>query len=154
MAAGPLLASAAKTAGAILKSKWFWIGVAVVILILVLRKYQHLLAAFFQPSDIDFQPGEPKVIPPAKEAELKALAALLHGDIYDTPLSGHTHQLYIDANNLTDNQLKELSRYYRKQLTQGTYLYTDIDNEGFSLFTTVDSVLMAHLAKVGEKGAE
>jgi len=148
------LASAGKTAGVILRSPWFWVAIVALFLFLIGRKYWHKIAPFFQPSDIEFEPGEPAKVPPAKEAEIKGLAAQLLSDIYDTPVpTGHVHSLYIAANELTDNQLKELSKYYRKQLTQGTYLYTDVDNEAFAFWTNVDSVLMAHLAKVGEKGA-
>ncbi len=147
------LASAGKTAGVILRSPWFWIAIVILILFLIGRKYWHRIAPFFQSSDIELEPGEPVKPPPAKEAEIKGLASQLYSDIYDTPITGHTTSLYIDANNLTDTQLKVLSKYYRKQLTQGTYLYTDVDDEVFAFWTSVDSVLMAHLAKVGEKGA-
>lgn len=152
MAVGPALVIAGNTAMTILRSRWFWIGLVILLLFLIGRKYWHIISRWFQPSDITLEPGESKIIVPSKEAALKGLAAQLHSDIYDTPILGHTTSLYVEANNLTDNELKFLAKYYRKQLTQGTYLYTDVDNEAFNIFTNVDSMLMAHLAKVGEKG--
>lgn len=148
-----VLASAGKTAGAILRNKWFWIALIVIILILVARKYWHVISRWFQPTDIDLEPGESVKIESGREAELKGVAAELYSDLYDTPASGHNNQLYSNANKLSDNELKFLAKYYRQNLTQGTYLYTDIDEDWFNPFTNVDSMLMAHLAKVGEKGA-
>ena len=148
----PLLAPVAN----VLKNKMVVrviIGIVIAfILYLFIRKYWHRIVLLTQSSDIDWEPGESKVIPNAREAELKGMAADLYSDIYDTPTTGHTNSLYIDANDLSDNELKYLAKYYRKQLTQGTYLYTDVDNEWFGLAYNFDTRLMVHLAKIGEKG--
>lgn len=142
--------------GNVLKNKKVVYAIIAIIvaflLYLIIRKYWQQIALFFQPADIDWEPGESKVIPQARKAELKGLAADLYSDIYDTPTSGHTNSLYIEADNLSDNELQWMAEYYRKQLTQGVYLYTDVDNEWFGLAYNFDTKLMAHLAKVGEKG--
>ena len=138
MAVGPALAIAGNTALTILKSKWFWIALAVLLLLLILNKYKGEIRRYFQSSDIDIEPGETKKISNARKIELKAMAADLYSDIYDTPLSGHTHALYKDADDLSDTELQFLAKYYRKSLASGTYLFTDIKNEAFSIFLKTD----------------
>ncbi len=136
-------------------NKWFWIVIGVIILGLIARNKWDDLSRWFQPGDIDVEPGgasSTKDIPDSRKVELKALANLLYADIYDTPFwGGHTISLYEEANDLPDIQLKYLSEYYRKKLTRGNWLEEDIDGE---LFTTSDinTRLMAHLAKIGQKG--
>ncbi len=141
--------------------------IVAILLFFVIRKYWSQISKLFQKSDIDFEEGEGLIIPekPAdivakygadadfkSQQELKQLATDLYSDIYDTPYSGHIHSLYSSATHLTDNELRFLAKYYRKSLTHGTYLFTDVDNEGFVPWTNVDTLLMAHLSKVGEKG--
>ena len=136
----------------ILTNKWFWIGLGIIILLLILKRYWYKFERFFQRTDIDLAPGETGNLTIDKKSDLKDLASRLYSDIYDTPITGHTTQLYKDANSLTDTELKYMAKYYRQHLTQGIYLYEDVNDEVFNIFTNVDSKLMAHLAKVGEKG--
>jgi hypothetical protein len=133
--------------GQVVRSKWFWIIVGLILLLLILRRNWYMIRGWFQPSDIDGQQGPPDA---SRLPYLKALANSLYVDIYDTPLSGHTYEIYEEALELPDNELKYVSKYYRQHITSGVWLYEDIDNEGFSLWTNIDTQLMAKLSKVGE----
>ncbi len=157
-----MAAPAAVIALNILKSKWFWIGLGIlIILIIVVNQWSNIrgwIKRKTQKQDIDLTPDEKilvaegkKPLTDAKEAYLKSLAQLLHSDIYDTPITGHNSDLYIETNGLSDTELRFMSEYYRKYITKGEYLATDIDNEIYSPFTNIDSLIMARLAKVGEK---
>ena len=157
-----MAAPAAVIALNILKSRWFWIGLGIlIILIVVVNQWSNIRSWYrrkTQKGDIDLTPEEKELLAKGKEpltdekeAGLKALAQLLHSDIYDTPITGHNSSLYIQAKELSDTELKFMAKYYREYITKGTYLETDIDNEIYSPFTNIDSLLMARLAKVGEK---
>ena len=131
----------------LLTNKWFWIGVVAVIIILVNRNW-YKIQRLFQPSDVNLEPGEPGYIAPEKKTELENLAQSLYNSIYGS----HDNQVYDTALNLSDNELKYVSKFYRKNITQGTWLYTDIDDEVFSPWNDRDVRLMARLSKIGEKG--
>lgn len=146
----------------ILKSKQFWIGLAIIILIIIIISQWSNIRSWFkkktQKEDITLTEDEivrleefGSALSNDTKDRLKQLAQLLHSDIYDTPISGHDHDLYTQALNLTDTELKFMAEYYRKYISGGVYLEEDIDNEIFSPFTNIDSRLMAKLSTIGEK---
>lgn len=146
----------------LLKNKWFWIGLGILIILIIVINQWSNIRSFIkrktQKEDIDLTPEEKVLIAEGKkpltdkrEAYLKQLAQLLHSDIYDTPITGHNSSLYIEAKGLSDTELKFMAKYYRVYITKGEYLAQDIDDEIYSPFTNIDSLLMARLAKVGEK---
>ena len=94
--------------------------------------------------------SEPNKEPLTKERqqEVELIATALYKSIYGS----HNDEAYDKALSLTDTELKYMSRFYRIRITQGTWLYTDIDNEIFSPWNDRDKRLMAKLAIIGEKG--
>lgn len=134
----------------ILKNKWFWIAVVLIILLLVLRRNWPRIKNLFQ-RDFGDYPGGDKIEEEDK-ARLKELAENLYTQIYSTFSFGLDKRAkYMrDAMGLTDTELKWMARYYRTTITRGTCLYKDIDDEWMFL-DTVDNELMARLAKIGEK---
>ena len=94
--------------------------------------------------------GEPDEDPLIKlrQQEVESVATALYKSIYVS----HDDKAYDRALSLTDTELKYMSRFYRIRITQGTWLYTDIDNEIFSPWNDRDKRLMAKLAIIGEKG--
>ncbi len=158
MAAG-VLGLAGKTAGTVLRSKWFWIAIGAFLVFLIIWKYRR----FFQASKISQSAGEKDIIPKTKEdkpsdyaysskEEIETLANKLYNAIYD-PLGseGTTIGLLEEANLLTDNELVYLSKHYRKFVTKDNWLYEDIDDEWLPL-TSIDETVMTRLSTVGEKG--
>ncbi len=134
-------------------NKYFWYVLGALLVFLIIRKYWGKVERLFQPSDIELEEGETGKLTASTESTLKTVAAGLYSDLYDTPITGHNLPFYKAVNDLSDTELKFLAKYYRKNLTQGVYLYSDIDDDWFPFTTNVDSMLMAHLAKIGEKGA-
>lgn len=136
---------------AFLQKNWKTILTIIVVAILVIIIYRnwYKIKRLFQSRDLDLEPGENLNISPERTKYLENLASLIYTDIYDTPFGGHTNKLYEEANALTDNELLFVSRYYKRQLSSGAWLYDDIDDEIFT--TSVDTKLMAHLAKIGER---
>ncbi len=142
-----------------------WIGVALVLAIVLIiirvktrskRKTQAVLSSVSasEPAtgesdltvvsvDVDTEVSE------RRKKRIRRLGDKLYDDIYDTPLTGHTYSYYEKANDLDDNELLFLARYYIG-ITKGSSLFEDVDDEAFSLFSDVDTKLMNHLAIIGE----
>lgn len=137
----------------IFTNKYFWYAVIAIFLIWLISRYWDKIKTIFQPADIDYEEGEPKTISKNRQKELKDFASELYEAIYATQNVGVTYRenRFVAANELSDNELRFVSKYYRKSLTKGAWLYTDIDNEVMPT-TSVDENLMAHLSKIGEKG--
>jgi hypothetical protein len=135
----------------ILSNKYTWIIIAIIIILYLLNKNWYRIKSLWQPRDIDLETGESLNIPQQRKLEIEAIARLLYTDIYDTPFTGHTVSVYEQALTLTDNELLYLSKYYKRNLTQGSWLWTDINNEVFA-FTDVNTKLQLRLSKIGEKG--
>ncbi len=134
-------------------NKWFWIAVATIFAIFFINKYWNEIKRFFQRSDVDLEPGESKLISSDRKVELKAFAGELYQAIYATQNVGVSYRedKFAEAVDLSDNELRYVSKYYRKSLTKDNWLYDDIDDETMP-FTSIDEELMARLTKVGEKG--
>lgn len=136
---------------AFIQKNWKTILTIVVILVLVVIIYRnwYKIKRLWQSRDVDLEPGENLNITAERTKYLENLASLIYTDLYDTPISGHKTNLYDQANALTDNELLYLSRYYKRQLSSGVWLYDDINDDVFA--SDVDTKLMAHLAKIGER---
>jgi hypothetical protein len=134
---------------AIFKNKWFWIIVASIIILLIVRRNWSKITSIFQRDFGDY--GDYK-INENDEARLKELAENLYQQIYSNfSISIDKRAKYMtDALALTDTELKWLARYYRTALTKGTCLFKDVDEEWLPI-DSVDEDLMARLAKIGEK---
>lgn len=131
----------------ILTNKWFWIAISAIILVIILNRNWYRITRLFQPSNIVVEPDESKLTSERK-TQLEAIARDLYNSIYGTS----DNKAYDAALNLTDSELKYMSKYYRRSVTQGTWLYTDIDNEVFMPWNDRDTRLMAKLSEIGEKG--
>lgn len=136
---------------AFLQKNWKTILTIIVVIILVIIIYRnwYKIKRLFQGRDLDLEPGENLNISPERTKYLENLAILIYADIYDTPITGHKSSLYEEANALTDNELLFVSRYYKRQLSSGVWLYDDLEDEVFA--SDVDTKLMTHLAKIGER---
>jgi len=131
----------------ILSNKWFWIAIITIILIVVLNRNWYKIKRLFQPSTLHSEPNEGPLTED-RQQELESIASALYNSIYGS----HDNEAYERALNLTDTELKYMSKFYRRQITQGNWLYTDIDDEIFSPWNDRDKRLMAKLAAIGEKG--
>ncbi len=134
-------------------NKYFWYVIVALFLIWLVNRYWDKIVAVFQPADIDLLPGETKSISKTRQAELKDFASELYQAIYATQNVGvdYREDKFIEAADLSDNELRFVSKHYRKSLTKGNWLFTDVDDETMP-FSAVDENLMSRLAKVGEKG--
>jgi len=131
----------------ILSNKWFWIAILIIVLIIVLNRKWYKIKRLFQPSTIHSEPDE-EPLTEDRQQKIESIATALYNSIYGS----HDNEAYDRALNLTDTELKYMSRFYRRQITQGTWLYTDIDDEVFSPWNDRDKRLMTKLAAIGEKG--
>lgn len=80
---------------------------------------------------------------------LEALASKIYSDIYNTSvLFGHDCDVYEEANALCDEELIYVAQHYRKSLTRGISIKSDLETQ-FTLACDFD-IFIAHLSKVGE----
>ncbi len=131
----------------IFTNKWFWIAVAAIIIIIIVNRNWYQISRLFQPTTVNLEPGE-KIIDATRQVELEKIAQNLYDSIYGSS----DDAAYDAALNLTDNELKYMSKFYRRSVTQDNWLYTDVDDEVFSPFNDRDKRLMSRLAAIGEKG--
>lgn len=139
----------------LLRNKWFWIWFGIVVLLLLLyHNWPFIKNKIFSQPVINFNPGEPtgltggSGIPAYRQSQLQALAQNVYADIWHTPWSGHDHTAYISVTEgTTDNELIYLAKYY-KQLTGGTNLWTDTDDQWF--LGKDGSNLQTRLAAIGQ----
>lgn len=137
----------AETAGKVVRNKWFWIGLAILIVILILRRYYPYLKSKFARSYGDFS-GEK--ITESRKTELETMAQDLYDKIYGGYHSINTRSdLMHKVAAINDDELLYLSRYYKNAITRSNSLYKDISNE-FMPFASGDQVLMSRLAKIGQ----
>lgn len=143
----------------LVKSKYFWIGlVAFILLLVIIKKWSNIrgwIKRSIQPEDIDLTPEErarleanSETLSSERKSEMEAFAQELYAEIQG---ASYGTSLYEKLLKLSDTEVKYLSKYYRKHISGGTYLYQDVDEEWFSPFTDIDGRVMARLAKVGEK---
>lgn len=130
----------------ILKSKWFWIAIFIIIASLVARKYWWKVEEMFARPDVS-DPGES--ISNERKEDLKLLAQLIFEDLETTFWITPTENIKT-ASQLTDVELLYLAKFYKKYITRGKSLRKDVDEEMFSLSDKTDVTLIARLSKLGE----
>lgn len=159
----------------LLKNKYFWYAViAIIIFIIIVRQWGNItdwVKKWTQPSDVDIEEGEPLVNKAvgkeiittkggdvltrkeAKEKQLEFLADEIYKSIYASASypTFYRDEVLEQINQVTDTELKYISKYYKKFLTQGVWLYTDIDSE-FMPHTSIDETVMSRLSKIGQRG--
>jgi len=150
MGAGAAQAGEALATGAmkVLSDKRFWIGVAILIALLLAKKYWNKLAGSFQADYGDYDDG---ALQEARKNELEGLANELYTAMHDISFGSaldDDHLLQLDQ--LTDRELKYVARFYKRAITRGVSLYQDINNEWMP-FTDLDEMIMARLAQIGQK---
>ena len=127
----------------ILKNKWFWIGLIVVIMLWVLWRNWDKIKSRFGRVRGDFQP-EP--ITTKRKGDLESLAKSAYDSIYNA--LGDTGDTLAQVNALNDTELDYLARYYEDAITRGNSLHEDVDNE-FMPWDDVDESLMGKLNRLG-----
>ncbi|MBN4061665.1 hypothetical protein JYU20_00525 [Bacteroidales bacterium AH-315-I05] len=149
---------------AILKNRWFWIAVVILIALILLNKYGRLIKVWLSPIRGDFQPGG---ITDKRKQELEDLASVAHSAIYSStgnisipipiPAFGYisggetdVEEVLNKINTLNDNELYYVANYYKKSLTKGNSLYKDIDDEWMP-FVNIDEKLMARLTELSRQ---
>lgn len=141
---------AAQAAGAValrlVKNKWFWIILGAIILILIIRKNWRYIRAWFSPSKGDFT-GAP--INPERKAWLESRAEELHKYLSQWGFTSDTDSVLKEIQNVNDDELLYLAKYYKSALTRGNSLYVDIDNKWMPFYGS-DEKLLARLSKIGQ----
>lgn len=129
------------------KYRWWIAGIILAIIIfIIIRRNIYKLKGKFAPRDINLE-KEPS---DERKTYLEGLARRLYTDIYDTPFfTGHDGGLYKEADALSDTELLYLSRFYKRYLTLGTSLKSDIDSQWYPFAGGVTE-LLTHLQKIGE----
>ncbi len=144
--AGPAAIAAGEIAMKILKNKWFWIGLATLIVLLIIRANWQYLKAKFARSFGDFT-GEK--ISDSRQAVLNGFADNLHQSIHTSVAWGDTVDALNNISGVNDDELRYIARYYKRALSRGTSLYTDLNNEWMPL-TDIDEQILTRLSKIGE----
>lgn len=136
----------------ILRNKWFWVLLAAVVVLLLVRANWNRIKALFTR---DFGNYDEGFVTPtgsgqevdARQRELEALAQTTYAAIHGTPGAfGASHVDVLKA--LNDTELKFTATYYRQAITRGTKLSVDIDDEVLP-FTDEES-LVARLQAMNE----
>lgn len=145
-AAAAVGTTALNTGKAILTSKLFWIGLAVLIAVLIVyAKYARIrawLQGIFGKDHGDYQPG---AITEERKAQLEAFARELHASMYGVDWSGDRVGLLRELVAINDNERRYVATYYADALTRGNSLREDIDAELLPL-TDLDEEAMNLLA--------
>lgn len=127
--------------------------IVAIILYYVIKQFDLInrIKRLFEPRFIDYScnpTGGTMKIADNRIAYLNNVAQRIYDDIYNTPYTGHDCKLYTEANQLCDEELAYVAQQYRKALTRGLSIYTDLDSQ-WTIACDFDS-LRAHLSKVGE----
>lgn len=144
-------ATAGSAALRVVTSKWFWIALGIIIVILIVRRNWNKISGKFERDFGNYgsHNGQPiEDLTKDRKLTLEKWAQDLYTAIYTT--GGNSAPLMAIALSLNDLELKYLAQHYKKAITRGTSLYTDVDDE-IMPGTDVDEKLMARLAKLGER---
>lgn len=138
----------------LLKNKWFWVVLAVIIVVLIIKRNLHLVKKVSQKRDIDYISDVISISnstdKEARKSFLKDLAQKGYVDIYDTPVfTTRAYDLWETIADLPDEDLLFLSKHYRQSITRGNSLYKDLNDEYFFL-GNVKTRLLGRLSKIGE----
>lgn len=137
----------------IFRSKYFWIGIAILIVVIIIyRKFGSIKQAaknITQQQDIDFEDGESVKITQTRKDQLQKAAQGMFNDIYEKSI-GRNPDPYIIANSATDNELRFLAKYYSSNLSSGKSLWEDMNGEYYrsGMWETTDGIKV-RLAKMG-----
>lgn len=140
----------------LLKNKWFWIVLATIVGIMLIRRHWWKIRRTFKPKDIDLKEGETATgkIPEYRRNVITEVAQQIRNDIYDTSVLGHNYAPYQEAEEkFTDKELNYLANYYKKQLSdKNNSLYEDIDSQYYTQFyrTNYPAKLKTRLKKIGQ----
>lgn len=137
------------------KMKFIVIILVIIAIIVIARKTDLInrIKRLFEPRYIDYNcnpTGGTKDgrVSNSRIPYLNSMAQQIYDDIHNTPYSGHNCSIYEEANLLCDEELAYVAQQYRKALTRGTSIYSDLDTQ-WTIVCDFDT-LRAHLAKVGE----
>lgn len=147
------------------QGKIIFIVVLVILLIIIWRRYGYKVKNIFQTKEITtstvtLQNGQVVTVsgigdlPQSQRTYLEDLANKIKNDIYGLNWLGvRDTKIYEEANALSDVEIDYLATYYKRQLTSGTSLYEDMNNEYTSYFqdNTGFRNLINKLAKTGNK---
>ncbi len=127
----------------ILKNKWFWILVALIVLLLLLRKYWTFVKRYFQPLDVSDPTQQ------GADQKYKDIAQELRNDIEGISLT-HSDAPYEAAYKLNNDELYKVAAHYKK-LSGGDSLYEDIKGEVFYCFVKpcIQDKLTTRLEQIG-----
>lgn len=135
----------------ILRSKIFWIILAVIVIAIIIRRNWYRIADFGKPRYVELEKDEDgKVVRVSeqRETELRDLANEIHTFI-NSPSSLITdNPKYLNTlKYLNDQELLYLSRYYKNVFENK--LFTDIDDEILP-WTNADDEILTRLQKMGQ----
>lgn len=136
----------------VVRNKWFWIILAAVVVLLVIRanwnRIKGLFTRDFGNYDEGFTtPNGTSQEEDMRKRELEAMAQTMHAAIHGLPGAfGEAHVAQLQA--LNDTELKHLASYYRTAITRGTKLSVDIDDELLPFVD--DETLVARLQAMNE----
>ncbi len=137
----------------ILSNKWFWIVLAVVIILLVIRRNWNQIKALTEPKYINTTP-EPGTATTTNSSVsqndvLEQLARTCYADIYDTnAFSGHDLDVWDKVNSLSDPDLTYMAKFYKNAVTRGTTLFSDLNDEYFAT-SNINTRVLARLHVLG-----
>ena len=128
----------------LVKNKWFWIGLAALIVIFYLWRNWDKIKSRLGRVRGDFQPSG---ISEKRQGELEKLAEELHGENTDNKGDFIATCKIIKLN---DSEIDYVARYYEDAITRGTSLHEDTDDR-WGAFTDCDEDLMSILSRLGLK---
>jgi hypothetical protein len=129
----------------LLRNKWFWIALAVLVAILLAHKYWGEITGFFKPDRTDYT-DEPKLTD-ADKSRLDTLAADLYAEIDGINIIGMPRPRYDEACGLADRELKYLATVY-PHYSAGESLKVAVTDEG--IIGDTDNKLIARLNNMAE----
>lgn len=129
--------------GKLMRNKWFWIILAILIVLLIIRRKSEVWKDKLAPVSGDFQSGG---ISEGRKKELETLAQ----NVYDEINGGWVTNYMYDLLPINDNELTYLAKHYKKYLSRNESLYTQIDNE-WMWGMDIDEKIMTRLNLLGLK---
>ena len=132
----------------VLKSKWFWIGLAILIVLIILHKNFDIISdkvkVWFKQTHGDF--GECSLTANDKTT-IESIAKQLREKIYGNFIAEDRETILDTCNSLNDCQFKYLINYYNKYLGNA---YEDVDWEVMP-FTSADETFLSRIVGMGLK---
>lgn len=123
--------------GRLVRSRWFWVAVAVTIALLLLWKYWSHVAAWFRRDLGNYDEG--RVVP---DEQLRSMARSLFAAVIG--FGGGVSDKLEQLSALNDSDLRYLATFYKSLTTDGASLKEHIDDEWMP-HTDLDDTLIARL---------